>query len=111
MAITLIVGTILVSITLFQMAKSVKLRNKMLFQSSRPYLVCLRNQQQLEIRNIGQIPIKLDQLIIDQETIPLDGKIIPIGQSFFYNIGPNSAINALIKYHDDIGQYENNFPL
>ncbi|KRO00821.1 hypothetical protein [Companilactobacillus kimchiensis] len=106
---TLIAGVVLGSIALFRILATLKLRNKMLQQATRPYIFCQRNHQQLEIRNNGQVPIKIDAFDSQIDLTTLIGKVLPAGQTFLYRIDESSQFTITVKYHDQITNYTDSF--
>jgi len=106
---TLIAGVVLGSIALFRILAALKLRNKMLQQATRPYIFCQRNHQQLEIRNNGQVPIKIDAFDSQIDLTTLIGKVLPAGQTFLYRIDESSQFTITVKYHDQITNYTDSF--
>src|SRR5699024_12745590 len=108
--VALIVGVILGSIALFRIAHALKLRNQMLRQVSRAYLNCTKNNNQLEIRNIGQIPLTIDK-ITSAEKFSLSQTIIPPNQGYFFQINTNKKLSIKFDYHDQLNHYIKKFHL
>lgn len=109
-AVALIVGVILISIALLKIAHALKLRNQMLQQVSRAYLNCTKNNNQLEIRNISQVPLVIDN--IDSTTkLSLNHTTIAPNQSYFFQIDGAKKITLKVNYHDQINNYSDNFSL
>lgn len=108
--VALIVGVILGSIALFRIAHALKLRNQMLHQVSRAYLNCTKNNNQLEIRNIGQIPLTIDK-ITSAEKFSLSQTIIPPNQGYFFQINANKKLSITVDYHDQLNHYTEKFDL
>lgn len=109
-AVALVVGIILGSIALFKISHALKLRNQMLQQVSRAYLNCTKNNNQLEIRNIGQVPLTIDK-ITSSEKLPLAQLIIAPNQGYFFQINGTKKIALSIDYHDQLNHYTEKFDL
>lgn len=110
-ATILIVGVILITIALFRINGTLKLRNKMLLQSTRPYLYCQRNQhqQRLEIRNSGQVPVTIDSVDSIMDLSAIEKTTLLPGQVFFSKLADNQPFQISIKYHDQIDHYQSEF--
>jgi len=109
--VTLIAGVVMMAITLFRIAHALNLRNQMLQQATRPYLICQRSHQQLEIHNTGQVPITIDHLDSTIDLSQLNGRVLAAGQSFFYNLNGTTDLSLTISYHDQINNYSDHFEL
>lgn len=111
LALSVLVGLILISTSLFQIKGLMKTKNKLLLQKSRPYVICRRiSKQTIEIRNVGNSPARIDE--IQSDTIDLsylNQKDIFSGQFFNYPIAENQDANILVKYHDQINHFEEKF--
>lgn len=108
-AVILIVGVILISIALFKIHRVLKQRNYLLQQTSRPYIFCQKNQNRLEIRNIGQTPAIIDS-ITGLSSDSVHGQFIYQGQIIFYSLNNSSAsTNIAINYHDQFNNYQSKF--
>ncbi|MCV3762670.1 hypothetical protein OF389_07090 [Companilactobacillus farciminis] len=109
-AVALIVGVILSSIALLKIAHFLKLRNQMLQQVSRAYLNCTKNNNQLEIRNIGQVPLIIDKI---NSSIKLSSNQLTIApnQSYYFQVNGTKKITIAINYHDQINHYLEKFEL
>jgi hypothetical protein len=103
-ALSLLVGLILISISLFNIKGQLKKRNRILAQNLRPYLLIRRlNQNTLEIRNAGNTPGVLDSCDIS-ELSNLVGQTIFAGQSYtFKSDVAETTIN--LSYHDQINHF------
>lgn len=108
-AITLIVGVILGAITLFRIAHALKLRNQMLQQATKPYLLFQRNRQQLTIKNLGGVPVTIDKIASSFDLSNLEQQVIYPNQSFFFNLTETDKLSLTIDYHDDINDYQAKF--
>lgn len=108
-AISLIVGVILGSIALFKIANALKRRNKILYQNTRPYLVCQRSNQQLAIKNVGQAAVIIDEILPADLISPWKPQRILAGQVLYFNLSKAQQLNLTIKYHDTIDNYQENF--
>lgn len=109
--VTLVVGVILIAIALFRIAHTLKLRNQMLQQATRPLIYCQRNDKQLLIQNIGSTPATIDQIDSELDLSHLVGQIIPSNQQFFYNMTNQQPLHIVIKYHDQLSEFQNEFDL
>jgi len=109
--VTLIVGVILGGIALFRIAGALKLRNRMLQQATRPYLICQRNRQQLMIKNLGPVPVTIDEIESDFDLSNLNQQVIYANQSFYYNLTKSDKLAISVKYHDEIHDYQADFNL
>ncbi|WP_338232329.1 hypothetical protein [Companilactobacillus muriivasis] len=109
--VTLIVGVILGGIALFRIAGALKLRNQMLQQATRPYLICQRNRQQLLIKNLGPVPVTIDEIESDLDLSNLNQQVIYANQSFYYNLTEPDKLTISVKYHDEIHVYQADFNL
>lgn len=109
-AVALIVGVTLGSIALFKISHALKLRNQMLHQVSRAYLNCTKNNNQLEIRNIGQIPLTIDK-ITSAENFSSSQTIIPPNQGYFFQINAKKKLSITVDYHDQLNHYTEKFEL
>lgn len=109
-SVALVVGVILGSIALFKISRTLKFRNQMLQQVSRAYLNCTKNNNQLEIRNIGQVPLTIDK-ITSSEKLPLAQLIIAPNQGYFFQINGAKKLALSIDYHDQLNHYTEKFDL
>jgi len=109
--VALIVGVILGGIALFRIAGALKLRNRMLQQATRPYLICQRNRQQLMIKNLGPVPVTIDEIESDFDLSNLNQQVIYANQSFYYNLTKSDKLAISVKYHDEIHDYQADFNL
>ena len=105
--VTLLVGVILIAIALFRIARTLKLRNQMLQQATRPLIYCQRNDNQLLIQNIGSTPATIDQIDSELDLSHLVGQTIPSNQRFFYNVNAQQPLHIVIKYHDQLNDFQN----
>ncbi|PMD72253.1 hypothetical protein [Companilactobacillus nuruki] len=110
-ATVLIIGVILITIALFRINGTLKLRNKMLIQATHPYIFCQRNQHQnrLEIRNNGQVPIAIDKVDSILDLSELEQNSLQPGQIFFHKLNDDRPFVISINYHDDIDSYQSTF--
>ncbi|ALB29019.1 hypothetical protein [Companilactobacillus heilongjiangensis] len=109
--VTLIIGVILGGIALFRIAGALKLRNRMLQQATRPYLICQRNRQQLLIKNLGPVPVTIDEIESDFDLSSLNQQVIYANQSFYYNLTKPDKLAISVRYHDEIHDYQADFNL
>jgi len=111
--ITLIVGVILSTIGIFKLRGTVKTRNRILLQSTRPYIICQKNKHHLEIRNVGKTPAKIDDIttISKVDLNYLKNRTVFSGQTFIYAIEESEKFSITIKYHDEVNHYSDNFTL
>ncbi|KRK90551.1 hypothetical protein FC88_GL001808 [Companilactobacillus futsaii JCM 17355] len=109
-AIALIVGVILSSIALLKISHALKLRNQMLKQVSRAYLNCTKNNNQLEIRNIGQVPLTIDK-IVSSEKLNMTLTTIAPNQVYYFQINGIKKLSLSIDYHDQLNHYSEEFDL
>lgn len=113
LALSVLVGLILISTSLFQIKGLMKTKNKLLLQKSRPYVICRRiSKQTIEIRNVGNSPARIDEIQSDTVDLSyLNQKDIFSGQFFNYPIAENQGANILLKYHDQINHFEEKFTI
>lgn len=113
LAISVLVGLILISTSLFQIKGLLKTKNKLLIQTNRPYVICRRiNKQTVEIRNVGNTPATIDNIQSDNLDLSyLNQKDIFAGQFFTYPIDQNQDLNISISYHDQINQFRDKFSI
>ncbi|MFC6177184.1 hypothetical protein ACFQAV_10045 [Companilactobacillus huachuanensis] len=109
--VTLVVGVILSGIALFRIAGALKLRNRMLRQATRPYLICQRNHQQLMIKNLGPVSVTIDEIESDFDLTSLNQQLIYANQSLYYNLTKPDKLTLSVKYHDEIDNYQADFNL
>ncbi|GEO56904.1 hypothetical protein [Companilactobacillus bobalius] len=111
LALSVLVGLILISTSLFQIKGLIRTKNKLLLQRSRPYVICRRiRKQTIEIRNVGNSPARIDE--IESDTVDfsyLNQKDIFSGQFFNYPIAENQDASIFVKYHDQINHFEEKF--
>lgn len=106
-ALSLLVGLILISVSLFNIKGQLKKRNRILAQNLRPYLLVRRlDKSTLEIRNAGNTPGILDSCNIS-ELSNLVGQTIFAGQAFTFKseLGKTSVTLA---YHDQVNHFMDN---
>lgn len=113
LALSVLVGLILISTSLFQIKGLMKTKNKLLIQKSRPYVICRRiNKQTIEIRNVGNSPARIDEIQGDTVDFSyLNQKNFFSGQFFNFPIAENQDVNILVKYHDQISNFEEKFTI
>lgn len=110
-AVTLIVGVILGSIALFRIAHALKLRNQMLQQATRPYLIFQRHRQQLLLKNLGSVPVTIDKIESTFDLSGLEQQLIYPNQNLYFNLTDTDKLTISVTYHDDINDYQANFNL
>ncbi|AUI71340.1 hypothetical protein COSHB9_02370 [Companilactobacillus alimentarius] len=111
-SISLLVGLILISISLFNIKSLLKKRNHLLEQTSRPYILCRKiNSQQLEFRNAGNTPGKITKIDTDSNANfnNLIGTTIFSNQTYTFNINPTEKFEITVNYRDQINNYQSSF--
>lgn len=111
LALSVLVGLILISTSLFQIKGLMKTKNKLLLQKNRPYVICRRiNKQTIEIRNVGNSPATIDEIQSDTVDFSyLNQRNIFSGQFFNYPIAENKDAHIFVKYHDQISHFGEKF--
>jgi len=109
--VAIVAGVVLGTIALFRIAHALKLRNRILQQTTRPYLVFQRNQQQLRLKNFGSIPVTIDQIESDFDFSNMLQQKVYGDQAYYFNLTNPDTLTISIKYHDDRNDYQDNFTL
>ncbi|MFD1418495.1 hypothetical protein [Companilactobacillus keshanensis] len=109
-AITLIIGIVLLSATTSKINRTLKYNNQLLESINRPFLTVFINKNTLMIKNTGKTQAILDDISINDNEISVLSDI---------SINPKQVISTRletsgkieIKYHSKINSYQENIDL